>query len=124
MLKLRFLANMNISPKTVDALNRQAWDIVRVSNLLPVDTPDHRILEYARQEDRIIVTQDLDFSTLLAVGGHTRPSLITLRLSASDPETITRRLLEVLPRIEDALFRGCAVTIENVAVRIRHLPIG
>ena len=124
MLKLRFLANMNISPKTVDALNRQAWDIVRVSNLLPVDTPDHRILEYARQEDRIIVTQDLDFSTLLAVGGHTHPSLITLRLSVSDPETITRRLVAVLPRIEDALLRGCAVTIEDAAVRIRYLPIG
>lgn len=45
----------------------------------------------ARREDRIVVTQDLDFSTLLALGGYDRPSLITIRLSVSDPDTVARR---------------------------------
>jgi hypothetical protein len=40
---------------------------------------------------------DLDFSALLALGGYDQPSLITLRLAMSDPETVTRRLLGVLP---------------------------
>jgi len=115
---------MNISPKTVEALQHQGWDIVRVSQLLPVNAPDQEILELARREDRVVVTQDLDFSALLALGGYDRPSLITLRLSMSDPEIITRRLLSVLPRIKQALLEGCAVTIEDVAVRVRRLPIG
>lgn len=123
MVDTRFLANMNISPKTVAALRQQGKDIVRVSELLPVNAPDQEILQLARREDRVVVTQDLDFSALLALGGYGRPSLITLRLSVSDPEAVTRRLLEVLPQVEQRLREGCAVAIEDVAVRVRQLPI-
>ena len=123
MADIRFLANMNISPKTVAILKLQGWETIRVSDLLPVDATDDEILELARREDRVVVTQDLDFSALLALGGYDRPSLITLRLSVSDPQTVTRRLLEVLPHMEQSLRDGCVVTIEDIAVRVRQLPI-
>jgi len=87
---IRFLANMNISPKTVAALQQYGWEIVRVSDILPVNATDEEILELARRQDRVMVTQDLDFSALLALGGYDRPSLITLRLSTFDPEMVTR----------------------------------
>jgi predicted nuclease of predicted toxin-antitoxin system len=83
--ELRYLADMNISPLTVQALRQDGLDIVRVSDLLPVDAADSEILAWARQEDRVVVTQDLDFSALLALGGYGRPSLITLRLSVTIP---------------------------------------
>ena len=124
MASVRFLADMNISPKTVAALRQRGWDIVRVPEFLPVDAPNQEMLQLARQEDRVVVTQDLDFSALLALDGYDRPSLITLRLPASDPETVTQRLLEVLPYVERHLQKGCAVTIEDVVVRVRLLPIG
>jgi len=124
MTKIRFLANMNISPNTVEALRKHGWDIVRISQFLPVNASDQDILEFARQEDRVVVTQDLDFSALLALGSYKRPSLISLRLSASDPDTITRKLLESVPRIKRELREGCAVTVEDVAIRVRRLPIG
>ncbi|GFP27738.1 hypothetical protein HKBW3S43_00565 [Candidatus Hakubella thermalkaliphila] len=123
MTAIRLLANMNISPKTVESLGQQGWDTVRVSQLLPVNASDEEILGLARREDRAMVTQDLDFSTLLALGGYDRPSLITIRLSVSDPDTVARRLLEVLPRIEQVLGKGGAATVEDVAVRVRRLPI-
>ncbi len=123
MADIRFLANMNISPKTVAVLQHHGWEMIRVSDLLPVDATDEEILELARREDRMVVTQDLDFSALLALSGYDRPSLITLRLSVSDPETVTRRLLEVVPRMEQFLREGYAVTIEDIAVRVRQLPI-
>ena len=123
MAAIRLLANMNISPKTVHALRQQGWDIVRVSELLPVDATDEEILELARREGRVVVTQDLDFSALLVLGGYDRPSLVTLRLSVSDPDVITERLLKVLLQIEDELQEGCATTIEDVSVRVRKLPI-
>ncbi len=97
--------------------------MVRVSEVLPATASDSEILEFARREERVIVTQDLDFSTLLALGGYNQPSLITLRLLVSDPDTVNQKLIEVLPRIEQELEEGCAVTIEDTAVRIRRLPI-
>ncbi len=123
MTVLRFLADMNLSPLTVESLRREGWDIIRVSSLLPVDATDQEILELARREGRVLVTQDLDFSALLALGGHHQPSLLTLRLLVSSPETVTRRLLQVLPQVEEALRQGSAVTVADVTVRVRRLPI-
>ncbi len=123
MTGIRLLADMNISPKTVRVLQQHGWDIVRVSQILPVSASDQEILELARRQNRTVVTQDLDFSALLALGGYDRPSLIILRLSVSDPEAVTDRLLELLPRLEQVLQEGCAVTVEETTVRIRKLPV-
>ena len=88
-----------------------------------MDAEDSEILEFARQQNRVIITQDLDFSSLLALGGYEKPSLITFRLSVPNTETITRKLLNILPHIEDKLAEGCAVTIDDRRVRVRRLPI-
>ena len=123
MTSLRFLVDMNLSPKTVTNLQQQGWDVLRVSQVLPMDAEDSEILKFAHQQNRVIITQDLDFSSLLALGGYEKPSLITFRLSVPDSETITRKLLEILPHIENRLSQGCAVTINDRNVRIRPLPI-
>ena len=71
----------------------------------------------------VLLTQDLDFSHLIALGGYDSPSLITLRMSITDPEFITSVLLEALPNIESALREGFAVTIDDKGTRARKLPI-
>jgi len=121
--KLRYLADMNISPKTVAALRQRGVDVIRVSSLLPVDTSDEAILDFARKMDMVLISQDLDFSSLLAVRGYERPSLITLRLFQTDPDAVTERLWQVIPTIEAALSRGCAVTVQDTVVRVRPLPL-
>ncbi len=77
-MALKFLADMNISPKTVEALQRRGWDVLRVSQRLSIHATDQEILELARREGRVLITQDLDFSALLALSGHHQPSLVTL----------------------------------------------
>jgi predicted nuclease of predicted toxin-antitoxin system len=120
----RFLADINISPRTVEALTLQGWSIVRVSAFLPQTAPDTEILALAYREGFAIVTQDLDFSTLLALSGESQPSLITLRLSRSDPETMTRKLLELaLYPLDQKLSEGVAITIEDSGIRFRRLPL-
>ena len=123
MSKLRFLANMNISPDTVAALRKMQWDIYRVSERLPVNASDLEIIELARLEERVIVTQYLDFSTLIALRGWDKPSLVTLRLFQSDPERVTRKLLSVIADVDRFLQEGSAVTVEDTTTRIRKLPI-
>jgi len=120
---MRFLADMNLSPLTVEALREQGWDILRVAEVLPGDAVDLEILEWARRQGRIVLTQDLDFSALVALGGYSQPSLITLRLSTASPDTVTARLLQVIPDLKEALQAGCAVTIGDATVRLRSLPV-
>jgi predicted nuclease of predicted toxin-antitoxin system len=118
---MRFLADMNLSPLTVAALNEFGWETVRSSSLMAPDASDFDILRYARENEYVIITQDLDFSPLLMLSGFNRPSLITLRLSLPDPETVTARLLAVLPFLTDALETGSAITIDERHARVRKL---
>lgn len=71
-LALKYLADMNLSPQTVEALQLDGLDIIRVSDVMPGTSADRDILYYARQQGLVIITQDLDFSRLIAIGamGH------------------------------------------------------
>lgn len=93
MNNLRFIADVHISPLTVNSLQQQGYDILRSTDLLPATATDREILELARIEGRIVITQDLDFSMLIALGSYNQPSLITLRLSSAKPDVVTQRLL-------------------------------
>ncbi|MBD2234453.1 DUF5615 family PIN-like protein [Phormidium tenue] len=123
MSNLRFIADVHVSPLTVTALKLQGYDIVRSTDLLPATAADAEILEFARVDGRIVVTQDLDFSMLVALSKQSQPSLITLRLSSAKPEVVTQKLLEVLPTLQSELTEGVAVTISDDTVRIRKLPM-
>jgi len=109
---LQFLADMNISPVTVEELRRAVWDIVRVSERLDRPASDQEILSFARANSRVVVSHDLDFSSLLALAGHDSPSLITLRLTS----------LSVLcwPVSGRVSWRGKTADIPNLAAK-HHL---
>jgi predicted nuclease of predicted toxin-antitoxin system len=123
MKNIRLLADMHISPKTVKDLQKQGYEITRASDLLPANAPDLDILELARSENWVVLTQDLDFSMLIALGGYSQPSLITLRLSSASPDLVTQKLLAILPQIAQALKEGSAITIQDKNIRLRKLPI-
>lgn len=123
MKNIRLLADVHISPKTVTDLQKQGYEIMRSSEVLPANAPDINILEFARTENWVVLTQDLDFSMLVALSRYSQPSLITLRLSSAKPDIVTQKLLEVLPQIEEALQEGSAITIQDESIRIRKLPV-
>ncbi|MBU6228698.1 MAG: DUF5615 family PIN-like protein [Synechococcales bacterium] len=123
MSSLRLLADVHISPLTVEALRSQGYDIVHTIDVLPATASDAEILELARVEGKVVLTQDLDFSMLVALSNYGLPSLITLRLSSAKPDVVAQRLLDVLPTMEIELTEGAAITISDDSVRVRKLPI-
>lgn len=123
MKNIRLLADVHISPKTVGDLQKQGYEIMRSSEVLPANAPDINILEFARTKNWVVLTQDLDFSMLVALSRYSHPSLITLRLSSAKPDIVTQKLLDVLPQIEEALQEGSAITIQDESIRIRKLPV-
>lgn len=80
---MRLLADLHISPTTVQFLRELGHDIIRVTDALPPTASDQIILAKAAEVGRTVLTQDLDFSHLIALSGSTTPSLITLRLSSA-----------------------------------------
>lgn len=80
------------------------------------------MLKKAVQQGRIVITCDLDFADLLALGAHTLPSVILLRHYNQTPGSVTPRLLQVLTECQDALTSGAIVTVEETRYRLRRLP--
>lgn len=95
-----------------------------MSDLLSPTAAEADIVVLAVQEGRVILSQDLDFSALVALGGGRAPSVITLRLSSSRVEHVNATLAKVLPGLEEAVAEGAVVTIEDTRVRRRRLPVG
>jgi predicted nuclease of predicted toxin-antitoxin system len=44
---MRLLADLHISPRTVEYLQSRGHDVVRVSQVLPPTSSDHQIIAYA-----------------------------------------------------------------------------
>lgn len=72
----------------------------------------------------MIVTFDLDFGDILALGVLDRPSAIILRLGDERADSVNRHLSVVVTECRDDLESGALVLIEDARYRVRKLPIG
>ena len=122
-MRLKLLADIHISPITVAELRAIGYEIHRVSDFISASASDSQIIELAILESAAIITQDLDFSALVAQSGLNKPSIVSLRVSDAKPHRISRILKIVLPQIEQDLQEGSIVSIEETEYRVRKLPI-
>lgn len=70
-----------------------------------------------------MLTQDLDFSTILAVTQGEKPSVIQIRADNLDPDAIGHRVISAVLKLEPELERGDLVTIDSGRTRVRVLPL-
>jgi len=119
---MRLLADAHISPRTVEHLRSLGHDVVRVGEVLGPGATDVEIVEEAERDDRVVLTQDLDFSQIVAVSGRTKPSVVSLRLTNVAVGAVNTLLETVIPAIEADVAAGAIVTVEDTRVRVRRLP--
>lgn len=120
---MRFLADMGISLRTVRWLREQGHDVVHLHELGLQRLPDEEILTKAREDKRILLTMDLDFSYLLALSKGVAPSIILFRLLDERAEMVNARLFQVLQHCSDELEAGAIVSVSERSIRVRVLPI-
>ena len=120
---MKILADQHISPRTVEFLKSLGHDAVRVSERLPRNAPDPAILALALAEGRVVLSQDLDFTGLIATSGNNAPSLIVLRLGSPNVEHVNKVLQAILPVVDQAVQTGAIVSVDDGRVRVRRLPI-
>jgi predicted nuclease of predicted toxin-antitoxin system len=107
---VRFLADMGISPYTVDELRKQGHDAIHLVEQALKRLADEDILLKARAEERILLTVDLDFAQLSAASGEPFPSVILFRLGNVAREVLEVRLAEVLIQCERDLRMGAIIS--------------
>ena len=121
---MSFLIDNSVSPLVAERLREAGHDAVHVRDYGLQDSDDEIIFDRATAEDRVVVSADTDFGTILAERKATKPSLILFRgKSPRRPEVQARLLIVNLTTIIDLLDKGSIIVFEDGRLRSRALPI-
>ncbi|ELS03611.1 hypothetical protein Xen7305DRAFT_00033350 [Xenococcus sp. PCC 7305] len=120
---MKFLADMGVSQTVVKTLRDNDYDALHLREQGLQRLAGPLIVEKAIEENRIILTFDLDFADLLAIGSLSLPSVIIFRLQKTNPAFVSARLLSVIEECEQALNRGAIIIIDDSRCRLRRLPL-
>jgi predicted nuclease of predicted toxin-antitoxin system len=80
-------------------------------------------MAYAKAHGYIVLTHDLDFSSILAATGGEKPSVIQIRGGDVSPETLGEQVRSAILQMRNVLEEGALVTIDTRRTRLRVLPL-
>ncbi|ATW33639.1 MULTISPECIES: DUF5615 family PIN-like protein [Candidatus Williamhamiltonella] len=120
---MKLLIDMNLSPRWSNVLATAGIDAVHWSTLGANNAPDSEIMAYARTNDYIVLTHDLDFSAILAVTHGEKPSVIQVRTNDVSPDVIGKQIVAALNQMASELEAGALLTVDTNRTRLRVLPL-
>lgn len=120
---MKFLVDMPLSPTLAKWLIDAGHDAVHASALGMSRAPDTEIMSRAKEEGRIVVSADLDYPRLLALGQALEPGLILFRGGDWSDADVIVRMRELLRSLSAVEFEQSILVVERDRVRRRRLPI-
>ena len=120
---MTLLLDMNISPKLVDLLQSRGADAKHWISIGKSNASDEQIMEYAKQNDCLVVTYDLDFSVILSITHAKKPSIIQVRKHALGLTILAEILAVAMSRWVHELSEGAVLSLDTKRARVRLLPL-
>jgi len=120
---MKILLDMNMSPKWVNILTNKGMHATHWSNLGSPSASDIEIMNFAKENDFIVLTHDLDFGAILFVTNGQKPSVVQLRINDIYPEIDSDYLISALNSVKTELEQGALLIIDTKRTRIRVLPL-
>lgn len=119
---MKFLIDMNLPPEWVNVFEQHGWHAVHWQEVGDPRASDKSIMAWARQNDHVVFTRDLDFGMLLATTFMNISSVIQVRAKDIMPQALGDLLMMVLREHESDLKSGALLTVTEDRTRVRILP--
>lgn len=84
---------------------------------------DREIIQFALKEQRICVTLDSDFHSILALDNLDKPSVIRIRQEGLKAKDLAQLLSKIWPAVAAHVQSGAMVSVDEKQLRIRKLPV-
>jgi predicted nuclease of predicted toxin-antitoxin system len=120
---VKFLIDMPLSPELAAWLRERGYDAQHAAEVGLERAPDADIIARAHNEGRTVVTADLDYPRLLALGHRSTPSLILFRDGTWSELEVIRRMSDILRMLTPAEIETSIIVVERDRIRRRRLPI-
>jgi predicted nuclease of predicted toxin-antitoxin system len=98
-------------------LDSAGFEAAHWSAVCAHDAADMAILSYARTNNCVVLTHDLDFGAVLA------PSVVQIRADDNRPEAIGTQVVAALRQMSTELEAGALVSVDASRARLRVLPL-
>lgn len=113
---MRFLADECCDFAAVRCLRAGGHDVLAISEF-EGHSVDAKLMELARAENRILLTEDKDFGWLVFAGGLSSPGVILMRFPASARGLLADSLLKLI-RNHASQLEGAFVVLQPGVARI------
>jgi predicted nuclease of predicted toxin-antitoxin system len=120
---MKILLDMNLPLKLEKFLKENNIEVVHWYNIGKPNAKDTEILEYARNNDYIVATYDLDFSAIMAVTHGQKPSVVQIRTQGFHIEQTIEMFAFALLQNAKELEKGAILSIDTKRARVRLLPL-
>jgi len=118
---MRFVIDMNMGLEWIACLTGANHQAVHWSSLGASDARDGQIMRWARDNEHVILTADLDFAARLVRRGEAKPSVVQLRTEATLVRLVGTQVLAAIGQTQADLAAGALVTVEEDRYRVRRL---
>ncbi len=120
---MKIIIDMNLSPLWVEFFQGYGIHSTHWSNIGNIKATDEEIFQWSKENNGIILTQDLDFSTILALSNAEKPSVILIRAKNSLPEHIGKLIVDTIQNYTNEIENGSLLVIDESKSRLRILPL-
>jgi predicted nuclease of predicted toxin-antitoxin system len=120
---VKLLVDMNLSPSWVERLAGRGFEAVHWSTVGAATAPDVEILTWANEHHFVVITNDLDFSAILAAGAIDGPSVVQIRTQDLLSAAAVSIVASALEAHREDIERGALLSIDEGGTRVRMLPL-
>ncbi|MGA8098665.1 MAG: DUF5615 family PIN-like protein [Candidatus Cybelea sp.] len=119
---MKVLVDLNLSPHWIEFFKNSGFEAVHWSTVGDLKASDSEIMEYAAVHGYVVLTHDLNFSSILAASRGATPSVVQIRAEDVSVKAIGSQVVAALRRAQGELKVGALLTIDHVRTRLRLLP--